>query len=101
MEFLIIAYDGRDSEAMSRRMTARSAHLELGSKMILEGTLLYAAAILDDSNNMIGSSMVVDFPSRHELDVWLEVEPYVTGGVWKEVEVKRCRPGPAFANKRI
>jgi uncharacterized protein YciI len=48
---------------------------------------------------MIGSSMVVDFPSRSEVDQWLKVEPYVTGGVWKEIEVRKCRTGPAFAKK--
>lgn len=100
MEFLITAYDGTDAGAMSRRLAARSAHLELGNKMIEEGTLLYAAAILDDDNNMIGSSMIVDFPSRKEVDEWLQIEPYVVGGVWKNIEVKKCRTGPAFSRQR-
>jgi uncharacterized protein YciI len=100
MKFLITAYDGNDAEALSRRMAARSAHLELGNKMIEQGELLYAAAILDDDNNMIGSSMVVDFPSRNEVDEWLRIEPYVVGGVWKNIEVKKCRPGPAFTRQR-
>jgi uncharacterized protein YciI len=99
MEFLITAFDGTDAEASSRRLSARAAHLELGSKMMGEGTLLYAAAILDEKDTMIGSSMVVDFPSRADLDAWLAIEPYMTGGVWEKVEVRRCRPGPAFAKK--
>ena len=100
MEFLITAYDGTDSEAMSRRMAARSAHLELGNEMLAAGTLLFAAAILDEGDNMIGSSMVVDFPSRSEVDEWLKIEPYVTGSVWEKIEVKKCRPGPAFVSKK-
>ena len=60
------------------------------------GTLLYAAAILDDAEQMIGSSMVVDLPSRQDLDSWLNDEPYVVGGVWQRIEVRRCRPGPSF-----
>jgi uncharacterized protein YciI len=99
MQFLITAFDGTDSEAGARRMAARVAHLELGDKMVAQGTLLYAAAILNEDDNMIGSSMVVDFPSRSEVDQWLKVEPYVTGGVWKEIEVRKCRTGPAFAKK--
>jgi uncharacterized protein YciI len=99
MQFLITAFDGTDSEAAARRMAARAAHLEIGDKMIAQGTLLYAAAILNEDDNMIGSSMVVDFPSRSEVDQWLKVEPYVTGGVWKEIEVRKCRTGPAFAKK--
>ena len=100
MEFLITAYDGKDSEALSRRMAARTAHLELGNEMIVCGSLLYAAAILDDDNNMIGSSMIVDFPSRKEVDEWLKVEPYVTGEVWKDIEVRKCRSGPAFVRNK-
>lgn len=99
MEFLITAFDGTDAEAVSRRLSARAAHLALGEKMIGEGTLLYAAAILDENDTMVGSSMVVDFPSRREVDAWLEIEPYMTEGVWKQVEVRRCRPGPAFAKR--
>jgi uncharacterized protein YciI len=100
MEFLITAFDGTDSEALSRRLAARTAHLELGNKMIAEGSLLYAAAILDDNDVMVGSSMIVDLPSRKEVDNWLAVEPYVTGNVWKTIEVRKCRTGPAFARKK-
>lgn len=96
MDFLITAFDGDDSEALSRRMVARPAHLELGDQMRQEGSLLFAAAILDESDRMIGSSMVVSFPSRQELEAWLEREPYVVGGVWRKIDVKPCRPGPAF-----
>lgn len=96
MEFLITAFDGVDREAPGRRLAARSAHLEFGNQMQAAGTLLYAAAILDDAEQMVGSSMIVDFPSRCELDDWLSQEPYVTGGVWEKIEIRRCRPGPSF-----
>ena len=32
----------------------------------------------------------MDFPSRKELEGWLDKEPYVTGKVWKSVEILRC-----------
>ena len=99
MQFLITAFDGTDSEAGARRMANRTAHLELGDKMIAQGSLLYAAAILNEDDSMVGSSMVVEFPSRSEVDEWLKVEPYVTGGVWKEIEIRKCRTGPAFVRK--
>lgn len=78
MEFLILGYDGTDDGAIERRLAARPAHLELASKFIADGTLLYGAAILNDSGKMIGSTLVCDFPSRAQLDAWLAVEPYVT-----------------------
>lgn len=96
MQFLVLGYDGTDEKALERRMAAREAHLALGDKMKADGTLLYAAAILDDSDRMIGSAMICDFTSREAVDQWLEAEPYMTGGVWKKVEVNKCRVGPSF-----
>jgi hypothetical protein len=39
---------------------------------------------------MIGSVAIMDFPSEKELQAWLKREPYVTGGVWKSIEVIKC-----------
>lgn len=97
MEFLVIAYDGKDDHAIDRRLAARSAHLELVNQFVADGTFLYGTAILDDSDKMIGTSLVCDFPSRAQLDAWLDVEPYVTGKVWQRIEVTRCKSGTAFA----
>lgn len=96
MEFLVTGLDGSDELALERRLSVREAHLELGKRMVAEGSLLYAAAILDENEKMVGSSMVVSFPSRAELEAWLEIEPYVTGKVWQSVNVVRCKPGAAF-----
>ncbi|MBI2611983.1 hypothetical protein HYW54_04550, partial [Candidatus Gottesmanbacteria bacterium] len=32
----------------------------------------------------------MDFPSEEKLQEWLKKEPYVTGKVWKTVEVIKC-----------
>ena len=99
MQFLILAYDGKDSEALSRRMAARTAHIELGDRLRDEGHLHFATAILDDSGTMIGSMLVAEYESREELDAWLKIEPYVTGSVWETIEVRPCRVGPSFVKK--
>jgi uncharacterized protein len=99
MEFLVIAYDGKDDRATERRLAARPAHLDLVKKFAADGKFLYGTAILDDGDMMIGTSLVCDFPSRAELDAWLEVEPYVTGKVWQRIEVHRCKSGSAFGKK--
>ncbi len=39
---------------------------------------------------MNGSMYLVDFRDEKELQQWLNVEPYITGGVWKEVDIRRC-----------
>ncbi len=97
MQFLVIAHDGDDPDAMKRRMAAREAHLRLGDQMRDRGELLYGVAILDEDERMVGSVYVLDFPSREELNAWLEVEPYVTGRVWERTEIRPCRVGPSFA----
>lgn len=96
MQFLILAYDGTDEEAPQRRLAVREAHLALTERMAREGQHLYAAALLDDAGTMLGSVIISEFPSRAELDAWLAQEPYVTGNVWKRIEVTPCRVGPAF-----
>ena len=50
----------------------------------------YGAAMWDGNNQMIGSMLLMDFPTRKELDAWLEHEPYVTGKVWEKLEIQKC-----------
>lgn len=90
MQFIIIGKDGNDSDATARRLAARDAHLRLGDELEASGNRWYGAAILDENGKMIGSMAVMDFPSEAELQKWLEQEPYVTGDVWRTVEVLRC-----------
>jgi uncharacterized protein YciI len=97
MQFLVIGYDGKDNEALTRRLAVREAHIALGDKMRDEGKMLYGAAILDDAEKMIGSVLIVDFDSRNELDQWLKEEPYVTGNVWQKIDIQKCKVGPSFA----
>jgi uncharacterized protein len=101
MQFLILGYDGTDEHALDRRLAARTAHTALGDKMRDAGKMLYGAAILDDEGKMIGSVLICDFKDRSELDKWLNEEPYVTGKVWEQIEVRPCRVGPSFANLKV
>ena len=91
MQFVIIARDGTDPEAPTRRQTVRPAHLEGIRRFVERGNILIGGAILDEVGNMVGSVLVADFPTREELDAWLTRDPYVTDGVWKEVEVQPYR----------
>jgi len=92
MHFLVTAYDGKDSEAPARRSNARERHLAGVKELIKEGRHLYAAAILDDDGRMAGSVLIVDYPSKEALMAeWLGREPYVTGNVWEEIDIRPCR----------
>ena len=90
-QFLVIAYDGTDAGAGERRKSARPGHFEGIKSMVEKGELTYGGAILDDAGKMIGSAVFVDFPSRRELDAWLDREPYVKERVWQKIEVKPVR----------
>jgi len=91
MEFLILANDFRDAATPARRLQQRPAHIDGVRRMKTAGTFLEGGAILDDDGRMVGSMLVVDFPSRSEVDAWLASDPYVTGQVWEHITVRRFR----------
>jgi uncharacterized protein YciI len=91
MRFIIIGRDGTDAEAPVRRQAVRPTHLEGIQPLVDAGNILMGGSILDDAGTMVGSIIMADFPSREELDAWLDHDPYVTGGVWQQVEVAPFR----------
>lgn len=91
MQFVIIARDGTDPQAPTRRQAVRPAHLEGIRPFVERGNILVGGAILDEAGTMVGSVLMADFPTREELDAWLAGDPYVTDGVWLDVEVQPYR----------
>jgi uncharacterized protein YciI len=107
VQFLVCGYDGTDDGALERRMRVRADHIALGDRLVASGNMLFGVALLADDDagdgdgdggRMVGSALVVEFPSRAELDAWLEIEPYVVGGVWQRIEVHPCKVGPSFTH---
>lgn len=96
MQYVVIARDHKDSEALNRRLAAREEHLDAGQKLRDEGKLLYALAMVNDEGKMAGSVMVLDFATREEFDAWLANEAYVRNRVWDQIEVQGCRVAPLF-----
>ncbi len=88
MQFILRGYDGIDSGALNRRMEAREKHLEKARELKQKGNLLWGGALLDNNGTMKGSVIVYEFESRYELDKILENEPYITGGVWDQIEIE-------------
>lgn len=99
MQFLILAYDGTDADAITRRMQAREAHLAHVVNYKAKGHLKMGAALLDAGGKMIGSTLIVDFPTREAMEAWLDSDPYVLGGVWQDVQVIPCQIAPSFVDK--
>lgn len=88
MEFIIVAYDGTDPDALNRRMKAREAHLKHARLMKERGHFIEGGAILDEEGKMVGSTLLLRFDSRKELDQWLNNDPYKLGNVWIKIEVQ-------------
>jgi uncharacterized protein YciI len=92
MRYAVIAHDGTDPGAKARRLAVRPAHLERVAPFVERGRVLIGGAILDEAGDMVGSVLLTDFASRDEVEAWVAEDPYVTGGVWKEIEVLDFRP---------
>jgi hypothetical protein len=90
-QYVIIAQDGKDSEAPARRATTRPAHLAGARKLKANNQFVTGGAILDESGNMRGSVMIVQFETEDAFKEWFASEPYITQGVWKSIEVKPFR----------
>ena len=87
-QYLILAQDGTDDKAQERRSEARPFHLETAKKLKSGGHFIIGGATIDEEEQMNGSMMVVEFENEAALHEWLDNDPYVTGGVWKSIEVK-------------
>lgn len=91
MQFLLLAYDGTDPEALQRRLKVREEHLKKISVLKKADEFLLGGAILDENGKMIGSMIVYDFPDRKSLEERLKDEPYLTEGVWEKMEIQPFR----------
>ena len=91
MQFLVIGRDGDDADAPARRARVRPVHLDFIQALVDRGQILIGGAILDASGAMIGSTLLVEFETREALDEWLASDPYVTGEVWRSIEVHPFR----------
>jgi hypothetical protein len=91
MQFILLAYDGTDPDALQRRLNVREEHLRRISVLKKGGKFLLGGAILDDEGKMIGSMLIYDFPDRQSLEEKLKDEPYFTGGVWEKTKIHPFR----------
>ena len=93
MQFLIVATDGTDSDAPARRLRARDEHRALIQKLRDSGNVKAGGHTLNDDEQIVGSAVIVEFPSREELAAYLKAEPYAVQGVWQEIKITRINLG--------
>ena len=92
---IAIARDGEDPNALSRRLSVRDAHLARVRPAAEAGILAIGGAILDaPGGRMTGSVAITAHPSLDEARAWWAVDPYMTGGVWKNTAWHLTRFAP-------
>ena len=87
-QYLITGYDYTDEGALDRRMNARQQHLDGAKRLKHSGNFVLGGAMLNDDGKMIGSTLVLQFESDSELQVWKETEIYILANVWETVDIK-------------
>lgn len=82
-QYLIIGKDGSDDKALERRMANREAHIALMKEYKEKGNFILGGAMLSEQGKMTGSSIIMQFETREELNSWLATDPYIVGKVWE------------------
>lgn len=90
-QYIITAWDGTDDQALDRRMKARPAHFEGAAQLKASGNFILGGAMLDNEGKMIGSTMVLQFETKEQLQAWIDSEPYISNNVWEKIDIKPFR----------
>ena len=90
-QFIIIAQDYKDSEALNRRLTIRPVHLERMKAEKAKGVFIMGGAKLNEAGKMFGSMLIVDLPNEAAVNNWVAADPYITSKVWETVEITSFR----------
>ena len=85
MPTVIYCLDKPDS--LDLRMANREAHLahmrDFNDRVLVAGPMLS-----DDGSTMIGSMLVMNMDDRAEVDAMLAKDPYVTAGLFGQVDIR-------------
>ena len=88
--FLITCTDTENS--VEKRLAIRPQHLARLEQLDAQGRLIVAGAMPKQHGNpqagFHGSTIIVDFDTREQLDQWLSEEPFWLEGVYAQIDVK-------------
>lgn len=89
--FIVKALDATDGDVLARRKATRPAHIERIKPYVDNKTLIFAGAYLNDEGNPIGSVLVLDMDSRETVAKWMQEDPYVSEGIWDQIQIDEIR----------
>ena len=87
MLYLVIAKDGSDADAPTRRQAVRERHLEGARALAERGVMPLGGALLDAEGAMIGSALLLEADDEAAARAILDADVYTTGGVWQHIEI--------------
>ncbi|KAF9168232.1 hypothetical protein DFQ27_004264 [Actinomortierella ambigua] len=96
-QFLVVAWDHTDGEALNRRLSVRPAHMKGALELKESKTLQLGGAILTDhteNGKMKGSIMIFNADSEDEVRKLVEKDQYVVGKVWEKYDIYPFRTAP-------
>lgn len=92
---MLYAITGQDTPgSLEKRLAARPSHVERLQVLQDEGRLILAGPFPSVDNNdpgpagFSGSLIVAEFPTLAAAVEWAQADPYVSAGVYAQVEVK-------------
>ncbi len=80
---LWMIYSEDRDDGLPIRRANREAHLAY----VADFPLLVAGPVLDDDGEMRGSVVVLDLPTRQDVDAFIAGDPYTTAGLTKDRRV--------------
>jgi uncharacterized protein YciI len=86
-QFLILANDYKDPDALGRRIAVRPQHLKRMEKEKAAGRFIIGGAKLNEQGQMVGSMLVVQLEDEDAVRRWINEDPYLTGKVWDNIEI--------------
>lgn len=83
IQFLITAYDGENK--LEKQIAVRPRLL---ANLPKDHIICAGGLLTEDTGEMKGSAMIMEFENRAVLNAYLETEPYVVEHVWDELFVE-------------
>ncbi|KAK9765911.1 hypothetical protein K7432_005379 [Basidiobolus ranarum] len=89
-QYLVIAKDFIDAEAISRRLATRETHLDRCRDLHKQNKILVVGALRSDDSDygkMLGSCHIYEAKNVEEVKKIISQDPYIDARVWEDVKI--------------
>ncbi|ORY04801.1 hypothetical protein K493DRAFT_333762 [Basidiobolus meristosporus CBS 931.73] len=89
-QYLVIAKDFIDAEAISRRLAIREAHLDRCRELYKQNKVVAVGALRSDDSDygkMMGSCHIYEANDVEEVKRIISQDPYIDARVWEDVKI--------------